>query len=66
MSQTQAKSDSCLPLIINVARHPPSLYSVTLDHAQVPARGKRVRSRLRDELAEDLSAWNIELLGQAP
>jgi hypothetical protein len=56
VSRIQAKRDSRLPLIIGVAPHPPRVFSVTLDHAPVPARGKRVRSRLREELADDLGS----------
>jgi hypothetical protein len=43
MSPFQAKSDSPLRFVI---------LSVALGHAQVPACGKRLRGRLREELAD--------------
>ncbi len=64
MSPFEAKGDSCFPLGIDVAPYRPGLFSVTLGHAQVPARGKRVRSRLREELVDDLGGRSLE--GRGP
>jgi hypothetical protein len=56
LSQHQAQGDSHLRFVI---------HSVALGYAQVPARGKRLRGRLREELADDRGAWNVEVLGEA-
>ena len=64
VSQNQAKSDSRLLLMINSAQHRLSPFSVALGHALAPARGKRVRACLRDELADDLRGRPIEVRGQ--
>jgi hypothetical protein len=55
-SAFEAQSDSCLPLVIVVAPYRPGLFSVALGHAHAPARGKRVRGRLHEELADDLGS----------
>ena len=52
MSQNQAQGDSRLRLVIDVAPHRPGLFSVALGHAPVPTCGKRLRGRLREELAD--------------
>jgi hypothetical protein len=57
LSQHQATGDSCLPLVIDVAPHPPDLFSVALCQAQMPFRGKHIRGRLHKNL--------VEVLGQA-
>jgi hypothetical protein len=62
--QNLAKGDSRLLLAINSALHPPSLFSVALGRAPVPARGKRVRGRLGEELADDLGTRPLEVRGQ--
>jgi hypothetical protein len=66
VSLNQAQGDSRVRLVIGFARHWPGLFSVALGHARVPARGKRVRGRLCDELADDLGSWTVERLRYAP
>jgi hypothetical protein len=58
MSPNEAQGDSRLRLVIGVAPPRPGLCAVALGHAQVPARGKRVGSRLREELSNDGSEAN--------
>jgi hypothetical protein len=64
LSPNEAKSDSRLRLGIDSAPYPPRLCSVVLGQAQMPARGKHVRGRLREELANDRGAWDVEVFGQ--
>src|SRR5919109_1642171 len=55
-SSNVAQGDRRSPFtgLIGCAPLGPDLLDVTLDHAPVPARGTRVRRRLRKELADDL------------